>query len=333
MDLIILISELQIEIFMKTIIVTGVSGFIGSSLAEKLLKKKFRVIGIDSFTNFYSKKIKEKNLEFCKKNKNFSLIAKDILKIDLVPIFDKTDYLFHMAAQPGVRTSWGKDFGNYTKNNILVTQRLLDQAKISKSLKKIVIASSSSVYGNQNGKMNEVKTKTVPVSPYGVSKLAAEQLAKVYVENFNLPITMLRYFTVYGPKQRPDMAFMRFIIKSILKQPITIYGNGNQKRDFTYIDDVVDATISSVDVVNPGEIINIGGGVVISINRIISALKKISGLESNILYKPFPEGDVLRTDADITKAKKLVKFKPKISLNEGLFFQYEYAKKNKNLYI
>ena len=317
---------------MKTALVTGVAGFIGSFLAERLLKDNFKVIGIDSFTNFYSKKIKLKNIEICKKNKNFSLIQKEIQKIDLLPIFKKVDYLFHMAAQPGVRTSWGKGFENYSINNILVTQKLLEQAKISKSLKKIVIASSSSVYGNQSCKMNESKTKTNPVSPYGVSKLAAEHLVSAYVENFNLPVIMLRYFTVYGPRQRPDMAFMRFVMKSILKKPITIYGNGTQKRNFTYIDDVIDATISSANIDNTGEIINIGGGEVISISKVISILKNICNYEPKILYKPFSNGDVLRTEADINKAKRLLNFKPKTSLKNGLFLEYEYAKRNKILY-
>ena len=318
---------------METVVITGVAGFIGSHLAEKLLQKNFKVIGIDSFTNYYSKKIKKHNLKECLKNKNFSLIIKDLIEIDLLPIFRKSQHLFHLAAQPGVRSSWGPQFENYVKENILVTQRILEYAKAANSFKKIIMASSSSVYGEQEGKMNEENTITKPVSPYGVTKLAAENLCRIYAENFNLPITMLRYFTVYGPRQRPDMAFMRFIIKSILKQPITIYGNGNQKRNFTYIDDVIDATISSMDVVNPGEIINIGGEVVISINKIISVLKKISDFEPIILYKPFPKGDVLRTEADISKAKRLIKFKPKTSLYDGLFFQYAYAKKNKNFYI
>ena len=318
---------------METVVITGVAGFIGSHLAEKLLHNNFKVIGIDSFTNYYSKKIKKHNLKECLKNKNFSLIIKDLIEIDLLPIFRKSQHLFHLAAQPGVRSSWGPQFENYVKENILVTQRILEYAKAANSFKKIIMASSSSVYGEQEGKMNEENTITKPVSPYGVTKLAAENLCRIYAENFNLPITMLRYFTVYGPRQRPDMAFMRFIIKSILKQPITIYGNGNQKRNFTYIDDVIDATISSMDVVNPGEIINIGGEVVISINKIISVLKKISDFEPIILYKPFPKGDVLRTEADISKAKRLIKFKPKTSLYDGLFFQYAYAKKNKNFYI
>jgi UDP-glucose 4-epimerase len=318
---------------METAVVTGVAGFIGSQLAGKLLQKDYKVIGIDSFTDYYSKKIKKHNLKECLKNKNFSLIIKDIIEIDLLPIFRKSQYLFHLAAQPGVRSSWGSQFETYVKENILVTQRILEYAKAVSSFKKIIMASSSSVYGEQKGKMNEENTITKPVSPYGVTKLAAENLCRIYTENFNLPITMLRYFTVYGPRQRPDMAFMRFIIKSILKQPITIYGNGNQKRNFTYIDDVIDATISSMDVVNPGEIINIGGEVVIPINKIISVLKNISDFEPIILYKPFPKGDVLRTEADISKAKRLIKFKPKTSLYDGLFFQYAYAKKNKNFYL
>lgn len=318
---------------MKNVIVTGAAGFIGSNIAEKLLENRFRVIGIDSFTDYYPKKIKENNLKNCLKNENFSFVNADLFDLDLISIFKKSQYIFHMSAQPGVRSSWGSQFETYVKENVLVTQRILEAAKNVDSIEKIIVASSSSVYGEHEGKLNEENTITKPVSPYGVTKLAAENLCRIYAENFNLPVTMLRYFTVYGPRQRPDMAFMRFIIKSILKQPITIYGNGNQKRNFTYIDDVIDATISSMDVVNHGEIINIGGEVVISINKIISVLKKISDFEPTILYKPFPKGDVLRTEADISKAKRLINFKPKTSLHDGLFFQYEYAKKNKNFYI
>jgi UDP-glucose 4-epimerase len=318
---------------METAVITGVAGFIGSHLAEKLLKNNFKVIGIDNFTNYYSKKIKKHNLKECLKNKNFSLIIKDLIEIDLLPIFRKSQHLFHLAAQPGVRSSWGSQFETYAKENILVTQRILEYAKAANSLKKIIIASSSSVYGEQKGKMNEENTIAKPTSPYGVTKLTAENLCRIYAENFDLPITTLRYFTVYGPRQRPDMAFMRFIIKSILNQPITIYGNGNQKRNFTYIDDIIDATISSMDIVNSWEIINIGGEVVISINKIISILKKISDFEPILLYKPFPKGDVLRTEADISKAKRLIKFKPKTSLYDGLFSQYRHTKMNMSFYL
>lgn len=317
---------------MKTAIVTGVAGFIGSSLAERLLKNKFRVIGIDSFTKYYPKKIKQNNIKLLRKNGNFSLITKDILNTDLKQIFNKSNFLFHLAAQPGVRASWGKDFGDYSRNNIQVTQRLLEYAKNSKTLKKIVLASSSSVYGIQNGKMKESSTNTEPVSPYGVSKLAVEHLAKAYVKNFDLPIVMLRYFTVYGPKQRPDMAFMKFIMRSLRNKPITVYGNGNQKRSFTYIDDIIDATISSINVSKNGEIINVGGGQINSIKKNIEILSNLLGHEIKIIHEDFPNGDVNRTEADTTKAKKLIGFKPKISIKDGLEFQYEFVKKNMELY-
>ena len=317
---------------MKTAIVTGVAGFIGSSLAERLLKNKFKVVGIDNFTKYYPKKIKLNNIKSFRKNENFSLLTKDILNVDLRAVFNKAEFLFHLAAQPGVRASWGKDFEKYSKNNIHATQKLLEYAKNSKTIKKIVLASSSSVYGIQNGKMNESKTNTEPVSPYGVSKLAVEHLAKAYVKNFNSPIVMLRYFTVYGPRQRPDMAFMKFIMKSLRKKPITIYGNGNQKRSFTYIDDIIDATISSINVSKNGEIINVGGGKINSIKKNIEILSNLLGHEIKIIHEDFPKGDVNRTEADTTKAKKLIGFKPKISIKDGLEFQYEFVKKNKGLY-
>tara|TARA_B100000029_G_scaffold475233_1_gene518318 strand:- start:457 stop:1428 length:972 start_codon:yes stop_codon:yes gene_type:complete len=317
---------------MRTAIVTGVAGFIGSTLAERLLKNKFKVIGIDSFTEYYPRKIKQNNIKLLRKNKDFSFINKDILNSDLKKIFNKSDFLFHLAAQPGVRASWGKDFENYSRNNIQVTQKLLEYAKNSDTLKKIILASSSSVYGVQNGKMRESSTKTEPVSPYGVSKLAVEHLAKAYVKNFDLPIVLLRYFTVYGPKQRPDMAFMKFIMRTLRKKPIIVYGNGKQKRSFTYIDDIIDGTISSINISRNGEIINLGGGQINSINKNIEILSELLGREIKIVYKNFPEGDVNRTEADISKAKKLIGFKPKISLKEGLEFQCEFVKKNIKLY-
>ena len=317
---------------MDTAIVTGVAGFIGSTLAERLLKNKFKVIGIDSFTEYYPRKIKQNNIKLLRKNEDFSFINKDILDSDLKKIFKKSDFLFHLAAQPGVRPSWGKDFENYSRNNIQVTQKLLEYAKKSGTLKKIILVSSSSVYGVQNGKMRESSTKTEPVSPYGVSKLAVEHLANAYVKNFDLPIVLLRYFTVYGPRQRPDMAFMKFIMRTLRKKPIIVYGDGNQKRSFTYIDDIIDGTISSINISRNGEIINLGGGQISSINKNIEILSEILGQEVKTVYKNFPVGDVNRTEADISKAKKLIGFKPKISLKEGLEFQYEFVKKNRKVY-
>ena len=218
---------------MKTAIITGVAGFIGSSLAEKLLKDNFKVVGIDNFTNYYSPHIKEKNIENCLKNTNFSLINQDLDSLDLSTIFENTDYIFHLSAQPGVRASWGKEFAVYVKNNISVTQKILESLKNNTTLKKFIFASSSSVYGNQSSIMNEDTSLTKPVSPYGVTKLAAENLVNLYFKNYEIPTISLRYFTVYGPRQRPDMAFSRFFRSIIKDKKLTIFGNGEQTRDFT----------------------------------------------------------------------------------------------------
>ena len=316
---------------METALVTGVAGFIGSNLAEKLLKKNIKVIGIDSFTNYYSKKIKKNNLINCLQNKNFYFIQDDLMKIDLESIIKKTNYIFHQAAQPGVRSSWGTEFNTYVRNNILVTQRLLEISKNKKSIKKIVMASSSSIYGNQKGIMSE-KTLTKPESPYGATKLASENLGMIYYSNYNLPVTCLRYFTVYGPRQRPDMAFTRFIINALSQKELTIFGDGNQTRDFTYIDDIINANIACMNSDVDGELINIGGGHVISINKILVKIQKNIKNEMKINYLETQKGDVNHTQANITKAKKILKFSPKVKIDEGLKKQITYLKNQIKLY-
>ncbi len=310
---------------------TGVAGFIGSHMAEKLLASKIRVIGIDSFTNYYSKKIKKNNLINCLKNKNFNFIQNDLMKVDLEPILKKTDFIFHHAAQPGVRSSWGTEFNTYVKNNILATQRLLEISKNVKSIKKIVIASSSSVYGNQKGEMSE-NSLTKPESPYGATKLASENLGIIYHSNYNLPITCLRYFTVYGPRQRPDMAFTKFLLAVIKNKPLTIFGNGNQTRDFTFIDDIINANLLAIKSKTNGEIINIGGGHVISINNILKIIKEKTNKDLEILYLENQKGDVRHTEASIIKAGKILNYKPKTKIHSGIKFEYEYLLNNLKLY-
>ena len=317
---------------METVVITGVAGFIGSHLAEKLLHNNFKVIGIDSFTNYYPKKIKKNNLKECLKNKNFSLINKDLIEIDLLPIFRKSQHLFHLAAQPGVRSSWGSQFETYVKENILVTQRILEYARAANSFKKIIMASSSSVYGEQEGKMNENNTFTKPTSPYGVTKLAAENLCRIYAKNYNLPITSLRYFTVYGPRQRPDMAFMQFIKAALTNSKFIVYGDGFQTRDFTYIDDIVKASISCIEGNLSHEILNIGGGFVVSINDILKLLMDISQTELKISYTPQQKGDVIHTEADISKAIRLIDYKPKTKIKDGLMQEFTHVKNNLDLY-
>ena len=317
---------------METALITGVAGFIGSSLAEKLLKDNFKVVGIDSFTNYYSPRIKEKNIENCLKHPNFSLIRQDLDTLDLSTAVEKVEYFFHLSAQPGVRASWGKEFSTYVKNNISVTQKILESLKNNSDLKKFVFASSSSVYGAQSNIMNEESSLTRPVSPYGVTKLAAENLANLYFKNYGVPTISLRYFTVYGPKQRPDMALTRFFYSIIKEKKLTIFGNGEQTRDFTYIDDIVNATINTATSDHVGEILNIGGGSVFSLMHIIEFMKEITEKELEIDFKKEQKGDVKHTSADISKSERLINYKSNTDIKYGLAQQYEYIKNHLNLY-
>ncbi len=298
------------------VLVTGVAGFIGSHLAEGLLKLGWEVKGIDSFTDYYSRKIKENNLKNLKENKNFSFVEGDLLEIDLKKILEGVAYLFHEAAQPGVRESWGKRFGLYIQNNITVTQRLLEETK-KFPLKKFILASSSSVYGESPLPTREDNILK-PVSPYGVTKLASENLGYLYYKSFEVPVIALRYFTLYGPRQRPDMAFHKFIKALLNDEEITIYGDGNQTRDFTYIADTVEATIKAAQSKVAGEIINIGGGAQVTVNETLRILEEITRKKARIRYIEKQKGDVLHTFADISKAKRLLNYQPKVKLREGL---------------
>ena len=318
---------------MTQVVITGVAGFIGSTLAEKLLHDGHNVRGIDSFTNYYPPRMKEKNIENCLKHTNFSLIRQDLeSSLDLSTIFKNAEYIFHLAAQPGVRASWGKEFAIYVKNNISVTQKILESLKNNTTLKKFVLASSSSVYGNQSNIMNEETSLTRPVSPYGVTKLAAENLVNLYFKNYKIPTVSLRYFTVYGPKQRPDMAFTRFFNSIIKDKKLSIFGNGEQTRDFTYVDDIVKATINAATSDSVGEILNVGGGSVFSLSQIIEFMKEITEKEFEIDFNAEQKGDVKHTSADISKAEKLINYKSNTDIKYGLTQQYEYIKTNLNLY-
>ena len=298
------------------VLVTGVAGFIASHLAEGLLKLGWKVKGIDSFTDYYPPKIKEKNLKNLKENKNFFFIKGDLLGLDLKKALEGVDYLFHLAAQPGVRESWGRDFKHYIRNNITATQRLLEEAK-EFSLKKFVLASSSSAYGKSPLPMKEDNVLK-PLSPYGVTKLASENLGYLYYKSFKVPVIILRYFTVYGPRQRPDMAFHKFIKALLNDEEITIYGDGKQTRDFTFISDVVGATIAGAQRETTGEIINIGGGAQVTINETLRILEEITKKKAKVKYIEKQKGDMLHTSADISKAKRLLNYQPKVGLREGL---------------
>lgn len=297
-------------------IVTGAAGFIGSSICEELLKNGDDVLGIDCFIDYYPKKIKENNLKTLFDYTRFKFIDKNINQIDLSELLGGVDVIFHQAAQAGVRASWGKDFDIYTYNNIQGTQKILEACK-GKNI-KIIYASSSSVYGETTHLPMKEEHPTQPLSPYGVSKLAAEHLCVLYTKNFKLHTCSLRYFTVYGPKQRPDMAFHKFCKAILTGKEILIYGDGKQTRDFTFIKDAVNANILASKKGTEGAVYNIGGGSRISINEVLTLLEDISGKKVKVIYSEKQKGDVTHTYADTTRAKTEIGFSPNFPLKEGL---------------
>ena len=294
-------------------LVTGCVGFIGSHLVDRLLEHGYEVIGIDCFTDYYSKEIKEKNISNALNHKNFEFIEEDILEMNDFP---EVDYVFHEAAQAGVRASWGKSFEIYTRNNIEATQKLLEFYK-DLSIKKFVYASSSSVYGDTELPMKE-NSLLKPVSPYGVTKLAGENLCYLYYKNYGVPTVSLRYFTVYGPRQRPDMAIHKFVQAILKSKEITVFGDGTQTRDFTYVDDAVEANILSAKSNLAGEVFNIGGGSRIGVNELIKKTEEILGKKAMIENIEKQKGDVRDTLAEASKAKELLDWSPKVNIDEGL---------------
>lgn len=306
-------------------LVTGVAGFIGSHLAERLIGECHTVVGIDSFEDFYSREIKETNIRELKESNNFELVEGNLINLPLKEIVSEVDCVFHQAAQPGVRASWGKRFEIYAQNNILATQKLLE-ASVGSRIKRFVYASSSSVYGDTDVLPIKETNRLKPISPYGVSKLAGESLCYLYWKNFGVPIVSFRYFTVYGPRQRPDMAFCRFI-KAILRGgEIEIYGNGNQTRDYTYVDDIVSATLSVVDREVVGEVFNVACGSNITLNEVLYLMEKAVNKKAKRIYIEKQRGDVKHTLADISKAKEMLNYRPKVSLAEGLREEVEWIR-------
>jgi len=307
-------------------LVTGAAGFIGSTLTEKLLQKGHQVIGVDCFIDYYDRSLKENNMSSFKDNENFTLIDKNLNELDLKELLKDVDYIFHQAAQAGVRSSWGEDFEIYTHNNIMGTQRLLEAAKES-NIKKFVYASSSSVYGDTDKLPMQENNRLQPVSPYGVSKLAGENLCYLYYKNFNVPTVSLRYFTVFGERQRPDMAFHIFIKAILEDKKLTIFGDGKQSRNFTHVDDIVKANILAAESDVAGEIFNIGGdGKRIVLNDSIDLMEELIGKKANREYQKVVKGDVKHTSADCSKAKKMLGYEPDVEFEEGLAREVEFLK-------
>ncbi len=310
---------------MATHIVTGVAGFIGSNLAEKLLEQGDQVIGIDQFNDYYDPSLKRKNAHILAKYPEFKLIEADIQALDWRQLLQGVEVLFHQAAQAGVRASWGDGFRQYTERNINATQIILEAAKETPSLQRMVFASTSSVYGNAETMPTPETLCPQPVSPYGITKLAAERLCWLYHQNFNVPVTALRYFTVYGPRQRPDMAFHKFFQAAIAGKPIGIYGDGKQTRDFTFISDAVAANLAAAVVPEAvGEVFNIGGGSRVVLLDVLDTMAKVIGKPIKRSHQGLARGDARHTAADVTKARTILGYNPQVSLAEGLAQEWQW---------
>lgn len=314
------------------ILVTGAAGFIGSHLAERLLKEGYAVAGVDSFLDYYPRRIKEHNVRGLNGKKGFEFIEGDILDLDLAKLLDGVDAVFHQAAIAGVRSSWGARFDEYVRNNILGTQLLLEACR-DRQLKRFVYASSSSVYGDSDELPIKETSPVRPVSPYGVTKLSGEQLAYLYYKGYGVPVVSLRYFTVYGPRQRPDMAFHKFLKAVITGGEIEVYGTGEQTRDFTYIGDAVEANLAALSSGLNGEAYNIGGGSRIKLIECIRLIEELSGQKANLRFGDSQRGDARHTYADVTKAKRDFQYSPQVGIREGLTQHYDWLKNNLELYL
>ena len=310
---------------MKKALVTGAAGFIGSHLCEALLARDIEVIGIDCFTDYYPREIKEKNISVFKSNPKFQFVEGNLLTHNLSNIIEKVDTVFHLAAQPGVRYSW-ENFEVYLQNNIYATQKLLEACKEKRP--QFVFASSSSVYGNAPLPITE-NVSPIPISPYGLTKATCENLCKLYATEFKIPTIALRYFTVYGPRQRPDMAIYKFFNSLIEGKEIDIYGDGTQTRDMTYVSDIVEGTLLAGEFETDYMVFNIASGERTPLNDVIKIIEKLTGRKAKLNYKPAAKGDMKDTLAETGKAKAYLNYEPKVKLEEGLGKYLAWHMKNK----
>jgi nucleoside-diphosphate-sugar epimerase len=303
--------------------VTGVAGFIGSSVADALLTRGDHVLGVDCFTPYYERADKEANLADARQSERFEVAETDLRTDEIDSMLDGVDVVFHQAAQAGVRLSWSDGFADYAGHNILATQRLLEAAKGAGT--KIVYASSSSVYGNAVAYPTAEDDLPRPHSPYGVTKLAAEHLCNLYAANWGVPTISLRYFTVYGPRQRPDMAFHRLLEAALAGGSFPLYGDGSAIRDFTYVGDVVDANLAAADRdCEPGTVVNIAGGSSIAMRDLLELAADVVGQAPTIDRQPNQPGDVERTGGTIDRAQRVLGWQPSTDLRAGLAAQAEW---------
>jgi UDP-glucuronate 4-epimerase len=298
-------------------VVTGAAGFIGSHLAEALLAAGHDVAAVDSFNDYYDPALKEENA------RALDVVRADLADDALEDLFEGAHGVFHLAGQPGVRASFGAGFADYLSRNVLASQRVFETAAALGQ--RVVFASSSSVYGDAERLPTPEETELRPISPYGITKAACEQLARAYTQRDALDAVVLRYFNVYGPRQRPDTAFAR-IVKALAEgSAFELYGDGSISRGFTYVDDVVAATVAAMERGRPGSVLNIGGGAEVAMREAIALLERISGRRLAVVNRPEAAGDPRRTSADTTRAREELGWHPRVPLEEGLRAQWEWA--------
>ena len=303
-------------------LVTGAAGFVGSHLAETLLTRGDTVVGLDCFTPYYDRATKEQNLASALTHERFELVEADLRSCDIEALLSGVDVVFHQAAQAGVRLSWSDGFGEYVSLNVLATQRLLEAVQRARPGTRIVYASSSSVYGNQPRYPTVETDLPKPFSPYGVTKLAAEHLCGLYAENSGVHTVSLRYFTVFGPRQRPDMSIHRVCQAAVDGSTFTRFGDGTQIREFTYVADIVAGNLAAADCdVAPGTYVNLAGGAEITLNDLIALVEDVAGAPVAVEQGSQKAGDSFRNGGAIDRARELLDWEPKVSLREGIAAQ------------
>ena len=302
---------------MPRYVVTGAAGFIGSHLAEALVARGDEVLGVDSFTDYYDPSLKEENAAA------LDVVRADLAEEPLEEIVSGAAGVFHLAGQPGVRASFGADFADYLSRNVLASQRVFAAAAAARV--PVVFASSSSIYGDAERYPTPEDSEPHPISPYGITKLACEQLARAYAQRDGLPVVVLRYFTVYGPRQRPDMAFARLVGALAEGAPFELYGDGSVSRGFTYVADVVDATVAAMDAAPAGRVFNVGGATEASMREVIALAERVSGRTLDLVVRADAPGDPRRTAADTSRIRAELGWQPRVGLEEGLQAQWEWT--------